>query len=61
MSIQRQIHFKHITWIDFINPKEAGIFRKEILRYAKDIVDVQVYNNLPKKIKKPLQSKDFNI
>jgi len=42
---------------DFINPKDTGIFRKEILRYTKDIVDIQVYNHLPKKITSEIDKK----
>lgn len=40
-----------------IDKKQAGLFRKEILRETNDNVDVQVYNNLPKKIKKEIDQK----
>lgn len=40
-----------------IDSKEAGLFRKRILGRANDMVDIQIYNFLPKKIVKEIDRK----
>ena len=42
---------------DKINLKEATLFRKRILGKTNPRVDIQVFNNLPKKIKKEIDKK----
>jgi len=45
------VEFSHI------NSKEATLFRIDILKDFRENIDVQVYNELPKKIKKEIDSK----
>jgi len=42
---------------DKINLKEATLFRKRVLGKSSEKVDIQVYNTLPKKIKKEIDKK----
>lgn len=46
---------------DNITLKDATIFRKRILGLAPEKVDIQVYNHLPKKIKKEIDKKGKTI